>query len=297
MFNLAKLLLNGAIVSHLLILPVTAKILPQYDRPYSKCIQEVFREQFFGTSVSVILPKFNAKISDTFVKWLHGLYAITIVDKNKEIVASPLNKPLNMLFLTSSRLDIIDSMNYLKSVNVWNPVARVLVILSNELVSAKQTSLLNMREMKKIFRVFVKERSIKVNLIIFDEKNVPKIFRWFPFDDENNCSNRVQIIHPVGECLSDGNVINDNFMIKTNYTDLPIVPRTFNKCPLTITAVKIEPYTICDHNSTCDKGIEIRLFESVSRSLNLSLKLHVEDKVDEKVYRRLLRRYVRTVAS
>lgn len=293
MFSFAKLFLNGVIILQLINIPVTAKLSPQYDRLHTKCIQEVFRQHFIGTSsVLVVLPKFNAKLSDTFVKSLHGLYAVTVVDKNKKITASPLQKPLNVLFLTSSRLDIIDSMKYLKLAKLWSPVGRVLVILSNEMVNAKRTSLLNMSEMKKIFRLFMNERSIEVNLIIFDEHNVPKIFAWFPFDDANDCSHRVQIIHPVGECRSDRHVKNGYFMMKTNYTNVPIIPSTFVKCSLTITALKVEPYTICDQNRTCNNGIEIRLFQSVSTSLKLNLKINVAEKVDEMVYGRLLTRYI-----
>lgn len=294
MSKLLGLLLNGAVILHLWMLTVNAKILPQNEATYSNCIREVYRKHFSGTSVSAVLPKFNAKISDTYIRSLHELYAVSIVDRNKKTIPSsqsPFYKPVNYLFLTTSRLDLINSIKYLKLAKMWNPVARVLVILSNEMVNAKRKSLLNKSEMKKIFGLFMKERSIQVNLIAFEEQQIPKIFAWFPFDDESNCSHRVQVIHAVGECLSDGNAKNNTFMTRTIHTDKPIIPRTFSNCPLTITALNMEPYTICNQQSTCDKGIEIRLFETVAQSLDLNLKLNVVDKLDEAVYRRLLTRY------
>lgn len=284
------LLLYGSVIVYLLKVTVSPKILPQYDTAYSNCIQKVFENQFVGTSVSIVLPKFTAKVSDAFVKSLHGHYTVTVVDKNKKTIASSSYKATNNLIIISSRLDLINSIKYLKMSGIWNPLARTVVILRNEMVNAKRMSLLNMSEIKKIFAVFMKERSIEVNLITFDEDNVPKIFAWFPFDDESNCSQRVQIVQLVGECISDGMAKNDIFMIGTNRTGLPIVPRTFNKCPLTIAAFDIKPYTICNHQSTCDNGIEIRLFESVAESLKLNLEVNVERKVDETMYRRLVRR-------
>lgn len=260
---------------------------------YSRCIHKVFKDQLAGESVLLVLPKFHTQMSDQFAQIIHGSHAVTIVDKNQKTTATiaPLARPSNILFLTTGRLDLIHSISYLKSKMLWNPIALVTVILRNEFVIAKPKSLLNMREMKKIFKLFMKERSLKVNVITFDENHVPTIFAWFPFDDDNDCSNRVQIIQRVGKCLSDGNGTNNSYMIKTNHTDLPIIPTTFNGCPLHITARRSEPYTICDDDTVaCDNGIEIRLFESVSESLKLSLQLKVEEKVDEIMYGRILRR-------
>lgn len=278
-----------AISFPLLHLLVTAKLIPQDDPIQSNCIRKVFEEQFSGESVLVILPKFNSKECEQFVSTLHGSYiTVTIVEKNQKIIATtlPSFKPSNVLFLTTHRLDIIQSMNYLKFSNRWNPLARILVILSNEMVVAKQKSLLNMREIKKIFKLFMKERSITVKLITFDEHRRPKIFLWFPFGDENGCSNNIPIFQLTSECLSNRSATNR--MISSSHTE----PRTFNKCPLRIIALQMEPYTMCDGKVRCDNGIEIRLFETVSELLNLSLEIRIEEHFDEAVYGRILRRYV-----
>lgn len=272
---------------------VGAKMLPYSVATFSKCIQKVFEDQFAGESVLVVLPKFNTQTMDQFVQILHGSHAVTIVDKYQKTtanIASSLARPSNILFVTTGRLDLIQAISYLKSKQLWNPIARAVVILRNEFVVAKRKSLLNMREMKKIFKIFMKERSLKVKAITFDENHVPTIFVWFPFDEGNDCCNRVQIIRCVGECLSDGNGRNNNYMIKTNYTDQPTIPPTFSGCPLHITALQTEPYTICGEAEACDNGIEIRLFESVSKSLQLNLKLKIEEKVDDILYSRILKR-------
>lgn len=277
------------IIFHLLHLQASAKLLHQQEVTYSNCIEEVCQGHFIGTSVSIILPKFSEKISDTFVKRLHELYTVTVIDKNKKQIAPPSYKPSNFLFLINSRLDLTTSIKYLQHVQIWNPLARALVILKNDQVMAKQKSLLNMSEMKKIFRILVKEQSIQVKLILFDEYDKMKIFAWFPYDDENKCAKRVQIIRPLGECLN--TATNGSVIIKTKYSDLPIIPQKFNNCSLKVTALKMEPYTICNHKWTCDNGIEILLFESISKSLNLNLKLKAVDRVNDTVYNSLLRRY------
>lgn len=87
-----------------------------------------------------------------------------------------------------------------------------------------------MSEIKKIFRIFLKENSIKVNLILFDGPNKMKIFAWFPFDNENNCSKRIQTAKLIGECFSDIDQTNGNEIIKTEYSDVPKIPQKLNMC-------------------------------------------------------------------
>lgn len=280
------------VITLYLFLPSIAKLLHQKEVPYSNCFQEVCQKHFIGTSLSIILPKFSERISEAFVKSLNKLYSVTIVDKNQHINIVPsLNKPRNILFFITSRLDLIQSIKYLKITQTWNPLARILIILKNELVLAKRASFLNMSEIKKIFRIFMKERSIKINLILFDEYNRIEIFTWFPFDDENNCSKRVQIVHSIGQCLTNRKTKNGSLIIKTKYSDFSVIPRTFNKCPLVITVVKMEPFTICNEKWICGGGMEIRLFERISKSLDLTLKLKVVQKANDKVYNSLIRRY------
>lgn len=288
MSKLTLLLVALAVLSAL-----HANILTGREVTHSKCIRKMIKNHFVGQSLLVILPKFNANLADQIFKLIHRSYTLTIVDKTKKISGfHSLSKSSNILFLITGRLDLIQSITYLKLIGLWNPHANIFVILSNEMVVAKRQSFLNMKEMKKIFELFMKETSFKVNLMAFDEHHIPNTFVWFPYDDENNCSSRVQIIRSIGVCLSDRYAKKADFMIRTNYTDLPIIPRTFNDCPLHITALDAEPYIMCNRDGKleCNGGIEIRLFENVSKLLKLKLSVEIRQKIDDVMYNQILQR-------
>lgn len=154
----------------------------------------------------------------------------------------------------------------MKASAAWNSRGTFLVVVLHCVADGMQNGLKDLLESLWFFKVF------NVVILYPSKRRTVEIYTRFPYNlAPGRCgqfSNVVQLDTWVQ--VQDTGFFQRNTTLYTQN-----IPRDLRGCILKASAIKFDPYVICDDNGTVEGGIDVQVLRTISEKLNASLEFRI----------------------
>lgn len=221
-----------------------------------------------GSLVIINFPEDESIITTHIIKALNddSMHKQTVMNKvATRKHGNPIHvteKAQNYFIICRNSTDLIQNINQLKNLPTWNPLAQVVVLVDDSILSESETK----DFIDTIFEETFKNFLLNVNVIYQNfDKNITEAVSWYPYEG-SNCAHKVQNIRLIDDCeIIRNSTVNMERVHVTQY-NLGLgskIPDSFHYCPIKITATNWGPFTEYHSSLGFYSGVEFLMMKAL----------------------------------
>lgn len=236
--------------------------------PVDSCLQRTLTEIVKDFESLIIYQFWSDFEMDEIVTLFMNQPKIILTDRHLE---TPNNCQFNgnsniVLILATIRMDVTRAILSLQKRNLWNVVAKFIVLYKDEIPSRSITSTETFS--KEIIRMFANLSAFNVH-VVHRSNNGIKEFSWFPYED-SNCDT-VRRVKLINEC---------EFGLYQNYSKIINESMERSECTITVGVQSYEPYSFYSKELGILKEVGSELVEGFARWTNFNVELESINKAN-----------------
>ncbi|XP_070507462.1 ionotropic receptor 21a-like [Chironomus tepperi] len=223
----------------------------------------------------------QARILQNFNEDTGHNIAVMVKDSKKPHRSSRVQEKAQNYFMLIQHFDDFEAtLNQLRSLPTWNPLAQFVVQFTIPFEDEK----LQAEWIERLFTELLSNDVLKVNAMYQFKNDTERIgvITWFPYHNVS-CPVAVENILKIEDCyvVTSINETTEqqqkNYKIESFNQDLyPLIPKKLHRCRMDVSAVVWEPFVVASENDYDDddvieKGLEVLMLKTITDGMDMNL--------------------------
>lgn len=232
----------------------------------------------------------QARILQSFNEDKGHNIAVMVKDSKKPHRSSRVQeKAQNYFMLLQHFNDFEATLNQLKSLPTWNPLAQFVV----QFTIPFEDEMLQAEWIERLFTELLSNDVLKVNAMYQFRNDTDRIgvITWFPYHNVS-CPVTVENIRKIEDCFVVTSINKTteqrqkDYIIESFNQDLyPLIPKKLHRCRMQVSAVVWEPFVVSseddygyDDDAVIEKGLEVLMLKTITDGMDLNLSFQAINK-------------------